>query len=483
MINQYIENTIKRKVSVLESIYATPGITSNELAAELSLAPHLIQRVISDLKLDSSLKLQDQKGHFKIDHIQSIIDYNTTLYRQSSFLNYLYFVLNNTNENISVVNLSFILNRSTSSLYETRKRVQMALNEYGLTLYKNTVQGSELAHRMLIVLLRYKYNLRSDATVTTFAELVKGDDSLDRLLQQHLHISFPNNYKLEFYRLLIAVGLERLNFQNQLSELSSLSIFHQTKLAHQVQQLIDAYVDHRGIQIPLLPVTYDYFIYVTLIAAPLDFDDEIYHRLLQLPPYQQIQRCLLSLSPFKDQLENASIQALMTHIFTQTFLNRDRFIEKAQFDLAETTTITLHPAVIKWVEQTLQADFNRSFSTNLLHEISVKIQSLLFTKFPFHLGILALATNAAFVDGLRQRMRRVIYYNIDILDLPTIEDFSPYLAQYDAVIVLASSQSFVLLREQYDIIDQVNLKLIPVTNQDLLDLPIRIINLAWEMKH
>lgn len=66
MINQYIENTIKRKVSVLESIYATPGITSNELAAELSLAPHLIQRVISDLELDSSLKLQDQKGHFKI---------------------------------------------------------------------------------------------------------------------------------------------------------------------------------------------------------------------------------------------------------------------------------------------------------------------------------------------------------------------------------------------------------------------------------
>ncbi|MCQ2570481.1 MAG: hypothetical protein MJ139_06290, partial [Limosilactobacillus sp.] len=107
----------------------------------------------------------------------------------------------------------------------------------------------------------------------------------------------------------------------------------------------------------------------------------------------------------------------------------------------------------------------------------------IFWKFSFNLGILALATNAAFVDGLRQRMRRVVHYDLDILDLPTIEDFSPYLAQYDAVIVLASSQSFVLLREQYGILDQVNLKIIPVTNQDLLDLPIRIINLAWEMKH
>lgn len=483
MINQYIEPTIKRKVSVLEAIYANPGITIKQLASELALAPHLAQRVVSELKQDPTLALSEQKGHFQIQQIQTIIDYNTALYRQSPFLSYLLFVLLNQNEDISVVNLSFLLNRSTSSLYDTRKQVQQALNEYGLTLQKNTVQGSELAHRMLIALLKYKYNLSNDEHSSDFTDLLNGDKLLDRLLSQYLQIKFPNNYKLEFYRSLIKIGLERLNYQNQLTEVATVSLFSDTPLATHVHQLIDEYVERLGITTPLLPASYDYFLYVTLIADPLDFDDEIYHRILQLLPYQQIHRRLLAPVFFKNQLSHQSTRSLITYIFTQTFLHRDRFIEKAQFDLTEITTVTLHPVVINWVDQILTQAFSRSISPNLLNELSVQIQSLLFTKLQFKLGILVINMNPAFIDGLRQRMQTVIHHELDIIDLPTITDYSPYRNQYDAIIILASSQSFVALREGCGNLNEPNLKLLPVTNQDLLDLPIRIFNLTWEMKH
>lgn len=482
MINQYIETNITKKVLLAETIYAHPNATIKELADFIDIPYYLIQRIIHDFKASSTLNLQDHNGHFKIDHIQSIIDFNSELYQQSPFLNYLYFVLNNTDENISVVNLSFILNRSTSSLYETRKTIQAALSEFDLKLYKNTVQGSELAHRMLIALLNYKYNLHQTTISNNYEQLITGNSFINHLINKHLHIHTDKNVQLTFYHYLLQIGIQRQSSQENLAELQPVQAFVNTSLGQQVIQLVDEWTASLPNINHLSQQSYYYFIYITLVAAPIQITDELYKIITTIHPYQALDHAFHNPSPLKQTLTPHTIQHLISNLFIQTFLKRDAFNSDSQVDLYKSGTTKLHPVVHAWSNALLTRTFQRPLSNYFINDFGIQLQNLMYAQFNFKLGIIAMDLNPAFTDGINFRLTSHWQASFTLINTSVIHDFSRYLAQFDGLIVLAQTQSYVLVREFCPQINNPNLRLIPVTNQSLLDLPITIFNLSSQLK-
>ncbi len=477
MLNQYLEPIIIRKVLAIEKIYTNPNITIHELAKQLGIHYYLIQRLISELKKDPLLALTDCNGHLTIDNLANIEQYEAFLYQQSAFLNYLKFVLTNQNPHISVVNLSFILNRSTSSLYETRKQIIQALEAFGLTLHKNIVTGNELTKRLLIATLNHKYKL----TDLDQEDLALDDGLLDQLIHKHLNLSVTEAYQLQFYRQLIVVGWQRHRFQNDLPKLDAVAKFDNTKLATNVHAFVDELTQLSHLNHPMTKASYHYFLYVTLITAPINISDSLYQVITTINPYQELADLFSKPSPLKEQLLKESRQELIISLFRQTFLHRDQFIPFSQLTMLQVNETALHPQVQLWGQTILKRTFNYDLNSYFIKEFSLNMQNLMYTQFDFKLGIFTINLSPSLIDGLRNHLKRSYNGQFEIIPSLITTDFQQQLQKFDGIMVLTSSLAYAQLNQQLAKFSP-KLTCLAVTSRSLLDLSPILFNTAIKLK-
>ncbi|KRL92070.1 helix-turn-helix domain-containing protein [Limosilactobacillus equigenerosi] len=398
MLDKFIEPTINRKIIITEAIYTNPGINLERLAKLTSINLQSTRRLLKELLNDSQLSLTKQNKQYYIDPEQDLVAYHTNLYQQSPFLTFLYFVLTNHNQNVSVTNISFVLNRSVSSVYETRRFTQQVLKHFDLTIHKNMVTGNELNQRLLISLLITKYHFdaaESDAS-TQF-----NNNLLTQLTREQFQTNelLPENNR--FLLNLINIGFKRSKYSHNLPNLALINHFQQTQFMHRVKNVINNYRQQIHLSSSLNSHDYQYFTYVFFIASPFIYSDDLYQLILNFPVYNQIQQRLTSFSPLGYSLSPSSVQSLITDIFRHTFVGRFYFNNHSVYEEIKTMNAELSPVLLQWTSNLLKEAFHAALNTYFVHKTALIIQSLLVSQFDYKLDILVASNNLAIIDNLK----------------------------------------------------------------------------------
>lgn len=162
MLDNYLENNIKKKLHIFSVLQLRKTISIKELSKIVKISPSSILGFLDELNFDFQglAEINKKASNFQIDIFEgiSISDIFHAIYQSSNILNCLRFMINN-DDNISFSTFSeeFFLTRPTA--YRVRKNCVTYLNEIGLDVDKNRVIGDEYRIRFLIGLLYYKYGI------------------------------------------------------------------------------------------------------------------------------------------------------------------------------------------------------------------------------------------------------------------------------------------------------------------------------------
>lgn len=483
MINNYIETAINRRVLIIETIYANPEITVSQLADTLKLTYGFIKQALFELEHDHKLKLRNKSGHYRLDDHLAMIKYRSFLYQQSAFLNYLYFVLTNTNDKLPVVNVGFILSRSTSALYVTRKLVIQALSKFNLKLKNNIVTGNEVAKRLLIATLNVKYNFVTSNLFKPSQYSTKANrKTLLPLIKKYLPLNNLNGYKLDFYQALILVGLERLQFDPTSTNMKNVANFRQTNLAKAVTTIIEKYQQALQISTTMTSANLNYFVYVTLVAAPIKITDDLYTIIVSIPEYHALQDALAQPNLIQQRFPASSIREITTYTFTKTFLGSDQLIEPFEFELNPVASNANNPIITNWAVDLLATTFTYQLSDIFINKFVSIIQNLTFVQYRFKVGLIMVGVEPTFTEEFKQQLSLPWLNKIKFTSISKIDELKDYQTNYDGLIVLASILSYSELQQDKHFINNPNIQVISVTNQALLSLPTKIYQLAEQMR-
>lgn len=434
MLNKFIEPTIKRKIIITEAIYTNPGVTLDQLADLTKINTPSCRRILKELINDSQLILLEQNKHYYIPQDQDLVTYHANLYQQSPFLTFLNFVLNNHNQNISVTNISFALNRSASSVYEIRRFVKKVLKHFDLQLDKNIVTGNELNHRLLIALLITKYQfppLTDDINKHLLTQLIQNQFQGVNL--------FPKDY--EFLLTLISLGFNRYKYNGGLPDLDIINNFKSTQFMNRINYIINEYHSQIRFANRLSPLDYQYFTYIFLIVSPFIYSAELYQIILKFPNYRQLHAQLTAFNPLGDFLSSSSVKSLITDIFSYTFIDNFYFNNNSIYEEIKTLNAPLSPYLLKWTKKLLTPVLKRHRDDYFIHKNALIIQSLLINQFDYQLDIMIASNNIALINNLK-----LIIQQLPTPSFNLISNFSfqptPANSQHDLVIITDSQSNF-----------------------------------------
>lgn len=483
MISNYIENTIIKRVNIIETVYSNPQITISELATKLGLTYGFVKQTLFELEHDPKLQLKNKNGHYRLESHLEMVKYRSLLYQQSAFLNYLYFVLTNTNDKLSVVNVGFILSRSTSALYVTRKLVIQALGEFNLKLKNNIVTGNEVAKRLLIATLNVKYDFESSDLFKPSQYSAKTNrKTLLPLIKKYLPLNNLDSYKLYFYQTLILVGLDRLQFSPTSASLKFVPNFRDTDLAHAVANIIGKYQHTLQTSKSITSENLDYFIYVTLIAAPIKINDDLYQVIAAIPEYHALQTKLSQPNLIQQHFPATSVRELTTYAFTKTFLSSDQLIEPFEFELTPAQNNDNHPTMTAWVTKLLTTTLSNKLSPAFINKFVATVQNLTFIQYNFDIGVVMLNVEPTFAEEFKQQLTLPWLDKIKVNTLAKIDELREYQTRYDGLIILTSILSYSELNQDDAFNNNPNIAIIPITNQDLVTLPSKIYQSAEQIR-
>ncbi|MEE5988568.1 helix-turn-helix domain-containing protein [Ligilactobacillus equi] len=466
IIRSYIEPVIQRQILLIQFIYSHPGCTVSEISEALNLSGDKIRRIIDIFRNDSTLNCTFEAKKVTLHNdINTIVKYNSALYHSSVFLNYLFFVLNNTEE-VSIVQMQQNLQLSSSSIYKAHKKVAEFLQRNHLKLQKNIVYGDEFTKRMLLALLASKYNFHSQFETGINQSLLK------HLLFKH-HLIKQTKFSLDynFFLALTIVGMYRLQYQNQIASLQDMMFLRNLDFYHDSQQFITEYFATLGQQNRLSQKSLDYFAYATLFLPHYNqqllekYDDYIYH----IQPYTQLEEQIVQILPPAFDSWGVFRKDLMIHIFRNTLNHKDLFIEKPELEFSYISNEDVNPIFKQVIERLFYTCFKRTINDELITSVVIYLQNLLYSHCKFKLGLILINGDDIFEKYLQSRINSEYQRdNYRIQKASTIKEVNEIRKNNDASIILAPPFSLVTIKEQFvELTQSPHLIVIPVTFMNL----------------
>lgn len=476
MINNFIEPIINKKLSIVGAIFTNPGITADSISELLGYKLSFCKRTIGELSNHLELNLVNQDGHYAIDNIAGIIQYNSDTYQQSALLRYLAFVLNNNDESISIVNVSFMLARSTSSIYGARRQAIKVLKEYHLKLYKNTITGDELNKRLLIALLNVKYGFKIHPITATNHQILR------KLITKHFNstnviVNIDNGFLLE----LIYLGVSRSNFDHDLQLVGKLDQFTTPLFDQQVHAFIDDYFSSFRIQDSLSKASFQYFKFIFLTASTIKFTPDVYPAILHNLEYHQLHAILTQSA--EQILDDAAIQEIVTYIFKRTFITRCHYITAPQIEITQSMLLNLNPRLKYRFAKSLQRSLHDGLDPFLVNDFTNKVQSTLMAKYPFRLNVIVCGMNDSLIQDLKQSFSKTIINITQVQHVDNNFNFNQYITPDSGLLLIIPINH--CLEFTADFFDQPNpfAKLLTISNRNSNHIPVAVFQQYNVMKN
>lgn len=475
MINNFIEPIINKKLSIVGTIFTTPGITVEAISKVLGFNLSFCKRTIIELSHHSELALKNTNGHYYLNNTAGIIQYNSETYQQSLLLKYLSFALNNNDENTSIINVSFTLARSTSSIYGARRLANKALKEYHLKLNRNTVTGDELNKRLLIALLNVKYGFKIHPITATKRQILR------TLITKHFNsdnviVNIDNVFLLE----LISLGVNRSKFDDNLHLVAKLDRFKTPLFDQQVKNFIDDYFTSLNIHNSLSKSGYQYFKFIFLTASTINFTPDVYPAILQNPEYHHLYQDLLKSA--EKVLNEDAIQEIVTYIFKRTFITRCHYITAPQTEIAQSMLLKLNPQLKYRFSKTLQTSLHDGLDSFLVTDFTNKLQSTFLSNYQFRLNVIVCGINKSLMKTLKDTFSPTTINIIQVQQIDNRFDFNQYITPHSGlVLILPINQRLefnVSFFEEYQNFSS----LLTISNRNTSQIPVTVFQQYLEMK-